>query len=129
MPKNKVFFDSSCRCFNVPARYVTGYLPDIGVFDAGGPMDFHAYFEVYVANRWVTFDARFNEPRIGRIKIASGLDAVDGAFSTLFGAATLAKFEVWTYQVDPAEVNLGDSINMAKRLDGTPTLRFPARTT
>lgn len=116
-----------CRCFNVPARYVTGYLPDVGVVDPGSPMDFHAYFEVYVANRWVTFDARFNEPRIGRIKIASGLDAVDGAFSTLFGAAALAKFEVWTYQVDPAEVNLGDRIDLTKRLDGTPALRFPQR--
>ena len=115
------------RCFNIPARYVTGYLPDIGVVDYGAAMDFHAYMEVYVAGRWIAFDARFNEPRIGRIKIACGLDAVDGAFSTLYGAASLAWFEVWTYQVDPAVVNLGDPIDLAQRLDGTATVRIPPR--
>jgi transglutaminase-like putative cysteine protease len=113
------------RCFNIPTRYVTGYVPDVGVWDPGSPMDFHAYMEVYVGNRWHTFDARFNEPRIGRVKIASGLDAVDGAFSTLFGAANLSWFQVWAYQVDPLQVNLGDPIDLTKRLDGTPTLRFP----
>ncbi len=113
------------RCFNIPARYVTGYLPDVGIVDPGSPMDFHAYMEVYVAHRWFTFDARFNEPRIGRIKIACGLDAVDGAFSTLYGAARLTWFNVWTYQVDPAEVKLGDPIDLSKRLDGTPTVRVP----
>jgi transglutaminase-like putative cysteine protease len=115
------------RCFNIPARYVTGYLGDVGVWDPGTSMDFHAYAEVYVAGRWHTFDARFNEPRIGRIKIACGLDAVDGAFSTLYGPAYLSWFDVWTYQVDPAQVTLGDPIDMSKRLDGTPMLRFPPR--
>jgi transglutaminase-like putative cysteine protease len=115
------------RCFNVPTRYVTGYVPDVGCWDPGSPMDFHAYMQVYVGHRWYTFDARFNEPRIGRINIACGLDAVDGAFSTLFGPASLSCFNVWAYQVDPAEVNLGDPIDMSKRLDGTPTLRFPPR--
>jgi transglutaminase-like putative cysteine protease len=115
------------RCFNVPTRYVTGYVPDVGCWDPGSPMDFHAYMQVYVGHRWYTFDARFNEPRIGRINIACGQDAVDGAFSTLFGPASLASFFVWAYQVDPAEVNPGDPIDMSKRLDGTPTLRFPPR--
>ncbi len=117
------------RCFNVPTRYATGYVPDVGCFDPGSPMDFHAYMQVYVGHRWYTFDARFNVPRIGRINIAFGQDAVDGAFSTLFGPANLASFYVWAYQVDPAQVNPGDPIDMTKRLDGTPVLRFPPRAT
>jgi transglutaminase-like putative cysteine protease len=116
-----------CRCFNIPARYVTGYVPDVAFDDPGSPMDFHAYMQVYVGNRWQTFDARFNVPRIGRVKIACGLDAVDGAFSTVFGAASLTWFNVWAYQVDPAEVKLGDPIDMTKRLCGTTQLRFPSR--
>ena len=116
-----------CRCFNLPTRYVTGHVPDVAFQDPGTAMDFHAYMQVYIGHRWQTFDARFNVPRIGRIKIACGHDAVDGAFSTLYGAATLAWFNVWAYQVDPAEVKLGDPIDLAKRLDGTPVLRFPPR--
>ena len=115
------------RCFNIPTRYVTGYVPDVAFVDPGTPMDFHAYMEVYVGHRWQTFDARFNVPRVGRIKIAGGLDAVEGAFSTLYGAATLSWFFVWAYQVDPAEVRVGDPIDMSKRLDGTEVLRFPPR--
>lgn len=115
------------RCFNVPTRYVTGYVPDVAFQDSGSPMDFHAYMQVYVGHRWYTFDARFNVPRIARINIACGQDAVDGAFSTLFGPASLAWFNVWTYQIDPAEVNPGDPIDLSKRLDGTPVLRFPPR--
>jgi transglutaminase-like putative cysteine protease len=115
------------RCFNIPTRYVTGYVPDVAFQDPGTPMDFHAYMEVFVGHRWQTFDARFNVPRVGRIKIACGLDAVDGAFSTVYGAATLTSFFVWAYQVDPAEVRVGDPIDMSKRLDGTEVLRFPAR--
>lgn len=114
-----------CRTFNIPARYVTGYVPDIAFQDPGSPMDFHAYMQVYVGHRWETFDARFNTPRIGRIKIACGLDAVDGAFATVYGGAQLVYFNVWAYQVDPAQVRLGDPIDMSKRLDGTPELRFP----
>jgi transglutaminase-like putative cysteine protease len=115
------------RCFNIPTRYVTGYVPDVACQDPGTPMDFHAYMEVYIGHRWQTFDARFNVPRMGRIKIACGLDAVDGAFSTLYGAASLSWFFVWAYQVDPAEVRIGDPVDMSKRLDGTPVLRFPPR--
>ncbi len=113
-----------CRTFNIPARYITGYVPDVGCLDNGSPMDFHAYFQVYIGHRWHTFDARFNVPRIGRIKIACGLDAVDGAFSTVYGSANLVYFSVWAYQIDPRAVNLGDPIDLSKRLDGTPELRF-----
>lgn len=116
-----------CRCFNIPARYVTGHVPDVAFQDPGSPMDFHAYMEVYIGHRWHNFDARFNVPRIGRVKIAGGLDAVDGAFSTLYGPAALSLFQVWAYQVDPMEVQLGDPIDLSKRLDGTPLLRFPPR--
>ena len=116
-----------CRTFNLPARYVVGHVPDVAFQDPGCAMDFHAYFQVFVGDRWLNYDARFNTPRIGRIRIASGLDAVDGAFSTLYGAATLTWFNVWAYQVDPAEVDLGDPIDLTKRLCGTPVLRFPPR--
>jgi transglutaminase-like putative cysteine protease len=113
-----------CRAFNLPARYVTGHLPDIGFVDPGTPMDFHAYFEVYLGGSWFNFDARFNVPRIGRVKIAHGLDAVDGALSTIYGEAKLAYFEVWAYQVNPFEVAVGDPIDLSKRLDGRATVRL-----
>ncbi|MDQ3621544.1 MAG: transglutaminase family protein [Verrucomicrobiota bacterium] len=116
-----------CRTFNLPARYLTGYVPDVGYLDPGTPMDFHAYFEVYIGHQWHVFDARFNVPRIGRIVIGRGCDAVDGAFGTVYGAAELVWFHVWAYQVDPAEVNPGDPIDLTKRLDGTPELRFPTK--
>jgi len=85
-------------------------------------MDFHAYFEVYLG-QWLTYDARFNVPRIGRIKVAHGLDAVDGALSTIYGEVPLKSFEVWAYQVDPAQVAVGDPIDLSKRLDGTLEVR------
>jgi transglutaminase-like putative cysteine protease len=111
-----------CRAFNLPARYVTGHLPDIGCTDTG--MDFHAYMEVYLGQDWFTFDPRFNTPRIGRVKIAQGLDAVDGAFATIYGEAQLVHFEVWAYQVNPAEVSLGSPVDLSKRLDGTAQVRL-----
>ncbi|MGA9722324.1 MAG: transglutaminase family protein [Candidatus Binatus sp.] len=107
-----------CRAINIPARYVTGHLPDIGHVDPGSPMDFHAYSEVYLGGQWHVFDARYNEPRIGRIKIAHGLDAVECAFASVYGPARMTKFEVWAYQVDPGEVRVGDPIDLSKRLDG-----------
>jgi transglutaminase-like putative cysteine protease len=113
-----------CRALNLPTRYVTGHLPDIGCLDPGTPMDFHAYFEVYLEHQWRVFDARFNVPRIGRVKIAHGLDAVDGSFSTVYGQAQLTSFEVWSYQVNRDVVSIGDPIDMSKRLDGTPQIRF-----
>jgi len=87
-----------CRCMNIPARYCTGYLGDIGVPPAE-PMDFSAWFEAYLDGRWYTFDARNNRPRIGRILMARGRDATDVAIANTFGAATLAEFKVVTEEV------------------------------
>jgi transglutaminase-like putative cysteine protease len=113
-----------CRAFNLPARYVIGHLPDIGYVDPGTPMDFHAYCEIYLGQEWFTFDPRYNVPRIGRVKVAHGSDAVDGAFATIYGEANLTHFEVWAYQVNPQEVSVGDPIDLSKRLDGNQTVRF-----
>jgi transglutaminase-like putative cysteine protease len=88
-----------CRCMNIPARYCTGYLGDIGVPVDPAPMDFSAWFEVYLDGRWFTFDARHNHPRIGRIVMARGRDAADVAISTNFGPVQLVKFSVITEQV------------------------------
>lgn len=88
-----------CRCMNIPARYVTGYLGDIGVPPDVNPMDFSAWFEVYLGERWHTFDARHSIPRIGRILMAVGRDAADVAMTTNFGKATLKKFVVVTEEV------------------------------
>jgi transglutaminase-like putative cysteine protease len=85
-----------CRCMNIPARYCTGYLGDIGVPRDPAPMDFSAWFEVFLGGRWYTFDARHNQPRIGRIVIARGRDAADVAISTSFGPAYLTRFTVFT---------------------------------
>ena len=85
-----------CRCMNIPARYCTGYLGDIGVPVDPAPMDFSAWFEVYLGGRWYTFDARHNMPRIGRILMARGRDATDVAIVTSFGPCTLAGFKVVT---------------------------------
>lgn len=85
-----------CRALNIPARYVFGYMPDIGVPGPFPPMDFHAWFEVYLDDRWWTFDARFNTPRIGRIPIGRGRDAVDVAMMTTYGAAAFRRMVVWT---------------------------------
>ena len=87
-----------CRCMNIPARYCTGYLGDIGV-PPSGPMDFAAWFEAYLDGHWYTFDARNNEPRIGRVLIARGRDAADVALSVTFGLNTLTSFRVWTDEV------------------------------
>jgi transglutaminase-like putative cysteine protease len=88
-----------CRCMNIPARYCTGYLGDIGVPAAPEPMDFSAWFEAFLGGRWYTFDARHNTPRIGRILMARGRDATDVALSTSFGATRLASFNVHTDEV------------------------------
>ena len=88
-----------CRCVNIPARYCTGYLGDIGVPPPYGPMDFAAWFEVYLDDRWHTFDARNNTPRIGRILLARGRDATDVAIATTFGPCTLSGFNVFTDEV------------------------------
>jgi transglutaminase-like putative cysteine protease len=85
-----------CRCMNIPARYCTGYLGDIGVPRDPAPMDFSAWFEAFLDGRWFTFDARHNHPRIGRVVIARGRDAADVAISTAFGVTQLARFVVTT---------------------------------
>jgi len=85
-----------CRALNIPARYATGYLGDVGVPPAPSPMDFSAWFEAYLEDRWWTFDARHNEPRIGRVLMATGRDASDVAMTTSFGMANLTHFTVIT---------------------------------
>ena len=85
-----------CRCMNIPARYCTGYLGDMGVPPPHGPMDFAAWFEAYLDGHWYTFDARNNTPRIGRVLIARGRDAADVPISHTFGPNTLKSFRVWT---------------------------------
>jgi transglutaminase-like putative cysteine protease len=88
-----------CRALNIPARYVTGYLGDIGIPPTYTPMDFSAWFEVYLNNRWWTADARHNRPRIGRVLMAVGRDASDVAITTSFGIAGLTHFSVVTDEV------------------------------
>ncbi|WEZ82751.1 transglutaminase family protein [Rhizobium sp. 32-5/1] len=85
-----------CRAMNMPARYVNGYMGDIGVPENPAPMDFNAWFEVYLGDRWYTFDARNNEPRIGRIAVARGRDAADIPLIQTFGKHELTTFTVWT---------------------------------
>lgn len=91
-----------CRCMNIPARYATGYLGDIGVPVSPAPMDFSAWFEVYLGGRWFTFDARHNQPRVGRILMARGRDAADCAITTTFGQSKLVQFEILTEEMRQA---------------------------
>ena len=88
-----------CRCLGIPARYATGYLGDIGVPPSTSPMDFSGWFEVYLGGRWYTLDARHNAPRIGRVVMARGRDAVDVAMTTSFGKTELKRLTVWTDEV------------------------------
>ena len=91
-----------CRCMNIPARYCTGYLGDIGIPPPYGPMDFAGWFDAWLDGHWYTFDARNNLPRIGRVLMAHGRDAADVALSTTFGPNTLRSFKVWSDEVVPA---------------------------
>ena len=88
-----------CRALNIPARYTAGYLGDIGVPVSPSPMDFSAWFEAYLEDRWWTFDARHNTQRIGRVLLATGLDATDVAITTSFGGSKLTYFEVVTDEI------------------------------
>ncbi len=88
-----------CRCLNIPARYCTGYLSDIGMPPPYGTMDFAAWFEVYLSGQWHIFDARNNKPYIGRVLIARGRDAADVAISSTFGPNVLSSFKVWADEV------------------------------
>jgi len=94
-----------CRCLNIPARYCNGYLGDIGVPPDPAPMDFNAWFEAFLGDRWFTFDARHNQPRIGRILIARGRDAADIPMITTFGSHALTRFTVVTEEIkEPASI-------------------------
>jgi transglutaminase-like putative cysteine protease len=93
-----------CRCLNIPARYCTGYLGDIGVVPLPGPMDFAGWFEAYLGGSWHSFDPRNNARRIGRILIARGRDAVDVAMTMTFGPNRLSSFKVWTAEAESAPV-------------------------
>jgi transglutaminase-like putative cysteine protease len=88
-----------CRCMNIPARYCTGYLGDMATLPPYAPMDFAAWFEAYLGGRWYTFDARNNVPRIGRVLVARGRDAIDVVITTTFGPNTLVSFKVRTDEV------------------------------
>ena len=97
-----------CRALGIPARYVFGYMPDIGLSGPPPIPDFHAWMEVWLGSSWWTFDARFNTPRIGRLAIGRGRDAVDVAMVTTFGAASLRRMVVWADEVsDDAELTAG----------------------
>lgn len=88
-----------CRCLNIPARYCTGYVSDIGLPPPHAPMDFAAWMEVYLGGRWHTFDPRNNAPRVGRVLIAYGRDAADVPLTQIFGPGDLDRFRVWTDEV------------------------------
>jgi len=103
-----------CRAVNIPARYASGYLGDIGVPYAG-PGDFCAWFEAFIGGRWYTFDARYNVPRIGRVLMVRGADAGDGAMLTSFGSHELGFFRVWCDELPP----MSDA-EVLKRLDTRP---------
>lgn len=94
-----------CRALNIPARYATGYLGDIGVPAAESPMDFSAWFEAYLEDRWWTFDARHNQPRMGRVLMATGRDASDVAMTTSFGMANLTHFTVVSEQLPQGQAS------------------------
>ncbi|MDQ6857632.1 MAG: transglutaminase family protein [Chloroflexota bacterium] len=112
-----------CRALNIPARYTFGYLPDIAIEPPDVPMDFHTWFEAYVGGRWYTFDARHNTPRVGRVVIGRGRDAVDCALSTSYGSARLAKFTVWSDEITaerpggPPQEEDADSAEAAERAE------------
>jgi transglutaminase-like putative cysteine protease len=93
-----------CRCLNIPARYCNGYLGDIGVPPDPAPMDFNAWFEAFLGDRWFTFDPRHNRPRIGRILISRGRDAADVPMITTFGSHRLTRFAVVTEEIKEPEV-------------------------
>jgi transglutaminase-like putative cysteine protease len=104
-----------CRAMHIPARYATGYLGDIRIPPVPGPMDFSAWFEVYLSGRWWTCDARHNRPRIGRVLMATGRDAADVAITTTFGQSYLNRFDVVSYEIENTDV----MCNAAKASNGS----------
>ncbi|MEX2518756.1 MAG: transglutaminase family protein [Paracoccaceae bacterium] len=113
-----------CRAMNIPARYASGYLGDIGV-PYSGPGDFCAWFEVFLGGRWHTFDARYNQPRIGRVLMVRGADAADVAMITSFGAYELKLFRVWTDQIADGLSDAAIKEMLGRRPGGEP-LVFPS---
>jgi transglutaminase-like putative cysteine protease len=105
-----------CRAMHIPARYATGYLGDIRIPPVPCPMDFSAWFEVYLGGRWWTCDARHNTPRVGRVLMATGRDAADVAITTTFGLSWLRSFEVISYEVASDQV-FGGTANMSNNFD------------
>ena len=101
LPRLRTSGSTFCRCLNIPARYCTGYITDIGLPPPYATMDFAAWMEVYLGGRWHTFDPRNNAPRIGRILIAHGRDAADVPLTHIFGPGTLPGFRVWAEEADP----------------------------
>ena len=106
---------------NIPARYVNGYLGDIGVPADPAPMDFSAWFEVWLDGKWYTFDARHNVPRIGRVVVARGRDATDVPLLHSFGPHGLTLFKVWTYEQEAEHAPM-----QTRRVDRTVTARMLA---
>jgi transglutaminase-like putative cysteine protease len=115
---------SLCRAMNIPARYASGYLGDIGV-PYSGAGDFCAWFEVFLGGRWYTFDARYNTPRAGRVLMVRGSDASDVAMITSFGNYQLKYFKVWTNEIDSA-LSDADILEMLKTRPGGEPLVFPS---
>jgi transglutaminase-like putative cysteine protease len=113
-----------CRCLNIPARYATGYLGDIGVPPVPDPMDFSAWFEVYLQGQWYTFDARHNRRRIGRVLMGLGRDAADVPITMSFGKQLLEVFRVITDEVDLATVR---SLSLKQPHVKTPLVAAGAR--
>ncbi len=113
-----------CRAMNIPARYASGYLGDIGV-PVSGPGDFCAWFEVFLDNRWHTFDARYNVPRIGRILMVRGADASDVAMITSFGGYSLKFFRVWADKLEDG-LSDGDVLRLLETLPDAPPLVYPS---
>lgn len=109
-----------CRAMHIPARYATGYLGDIRVPPVPCPMDFSAWFEVYLGNCWWTCDARHNTPRVGRVLMATGRDAADVAITTTFGLSWLKSFEVVSYEVGNDE-GIGNRAEMSNSLQPVGT--------
>jgi len=109
-----------CRALNIPARYVFGYIPDIDVAAVHDPMDFCAWFEANLGGRWYTFDARINAPRVGRVVVGRGRDAVDVALLTSFGPLTLTDFQVRAEQVEPNGSRPSTRPNAAALCDTRP---------
>lgn len=112
------------RAMNIPARYVSGYISDIGAEETG-PTDFCAWFEVFLNGRWHAFDARHNTPRIGRIQMVRGRDAADVAVITSFGSYDLNHFRVWTIGL-PHGIDEPDMMASLEMRPNTPALVFPA---